>query len=75
MGVTGLSSTEEPMEGGEGEHTLGSCGALFKLGDKVVATNVCGGLFEEESDIGRTRLPPPLLLVDLAMVLTTVEPT
>ena len=88
MGVTGLSSTEEPMEGGEhdGEHTLEwwSLGALeFKLDAKVVATCKVwcgGGLFdEEESDIlllpVNVWLPVKLLPVGRAIVLTTVDPT
>ena len=70
------------MEGGEhdGEHTLGSLGALFKLEaaeDKVVATNDCGGLFDEifdESDIGATLLFPVTPEVRV-IVFTTVDPT
>ena len=78
MGVTGLSSTEEPMEGGEhdGEHTLGSLGALFKLDSdpKLVAIRVCGGLFDElESDIGATLLFPAEAV--RVIVFTTVDPT
>ena len=80
MGVTGLSSTEEPIEGGEhdGEHTLGSCWALFTLDAKLVgvATKLCGGLLdEEERIIGATCRLFPVPVVGRAIVLTTVEPT
>ena len=86
MGVTGLSSTEEPMEGGEadGEHTLewwSWCedGALeFKLDANVVATCKVwcgGGLFDEEEESDILLLPVKVLPVGRAIVLTTVEPT